>query len=130
MTIVGTRPEIIKLSRVLAELNRHTEHVLVHSGQNYDFELNEVFFQEMEIKRPDHFLEAVGKTTAETIGNVIAKSDKVMAAEQPDALLLYGDTNTTLAAISAKRRKILSGSRLSTPDSRLLLAKRHDGSEN
>ena len=106
MTIVGTRPEIIKLSRVLAELNRHTEHVLVHSGQNYDFELNEVFFQEMEIKRPDYYLEAVGETTAETIGNVIAKSDKVMAAEQPDALLLYGDTNTTLAAISAKRRKI------------------------
>jgi UDP-N-acetylglucosamine 2-epimerase (non-hydrolysing) len=106
MTIVGTRPEIIKLSRVLAELDQHTDHVLVHSGQNYDYELNEVFFREMEIKRPDHFLEAVGKTTAETIGNVIANSDSVMAAEQPDALLLYGDTNTTLAAISAKRRKI------------------------
>jgi UDP-N-acetylglucosamine 2-epimerase (non-hydrolysing) len=106
MTIVGTRPEIIKLSRVLAELDQHTDHVLVHSGQNYDYELNEIFFQEMEIKRPDHFLEAVGETTAETIGNVIAKSDLVMAAEQPDALLLYGDTNTTLAAISAKRRKI------------------------
>lgn len=106
MTIVGTRPEIIKLSRVLAELDKFTDHVLVHSGQNYDYELNEVFFQEMEIRRPDHFLEAVGETTAETIGMVIAKSDKVMADEQPDAVLFYGDTNTTLAAISAKRRKI------------------------
>lgn len=106
MTIVGTRPEIIKLSRVLSELERHTDHVLVHSGQNYDYELNEVFFQELEIKRPDHFLNAVGETTAETIGNVIAKSDAVMAAEAPDAVLFYGDTNTTLAALSAKRRKI------------------------
>jgi UDP-N-acetylglucosamine 2-epimerase (non-hydrolysing) len=106
MTIVGTRPEIIKLCRVIAELERHTEHVLVHSGQNYDYELNEVFFQELGIKKPDHFLAAVGGTTAETIGNVIARSDAVMAQENPDALLLYGDTNTCLAAISAKRRKI------------------------
>ncbi|GAB4143969.1 MAG: UDP-N-acetylglucosamine 2-epimerase (non-hydrolyzing) [Planctomycetaceae bacterium] len=106
MTIVGTRPEIIKLSRVLDELDRFTEHVLVHSGQNYDYELNEVFFQEMGIRKPDHFLEAVGETTAETVGLVIAKSDAVMASEQPDAVLFYGDTNTTLAAISAKRRKI------------------------
>jgi UDP-N-acetylglucosamine 2-epimerase (non-hydrolysing) len=106
MTIVGTRPEIIKLSRVIAELEQHTKHVLVHSGQNYDYELNEVFFQELRIKKPDHFLAAVGQTTAETIGNVIARSDSVMAQENPDALLLYGDTNTCLAAISAKRRKI------------------------
>lgn len=106
MTIVGTRPEIIKLSRVIAELDRHTEHVLVHSGQNYDYELNEVFFKEMEIRRPDHFLEAVGETAAETIGLVIARSDALMAREQPDAVLFYGDTNTCLAAISAKRRKI------------------------
>jgi UDP-N-acetylglucosamine 2-epimerase (non-hydrolysing) len=106
MTIVGTRPEIIKLSRVIAELDRFTDHVLVHSGQNYDYELNEVFFQEMQIRKPDHFLEAVGETTAETIGQVIAKSDVVMASEKPDATLFYGDTNTALAAISAKRRKI------------------------
>jgi UDP-N-acetylglucosamine 2-epimerase (non-hydrolysing) len=106
MTIVGTRPEIIKLSRVIAELEQHTEHVLVHSGQNYDFELNQIFFQELGIKKPDHFLEAVGQTTAETIGFVISKSDAVMARENPDAVLVYGDTNTCLAAISAKRRKI------------------------
>ena len=91
---------------MLAELEKHTQHVLVHSGQNYDYELNEVFFKELEIKRPDHFLEAVGETTADTIGRVIARSDAVLAREQPDALLLYGDTNTCLAAISAKRRKV------------------------
>jgi len=106
MTIVGTRPELIKLSRVIAELDRHTDHILVHSGQNYDYELNQIFFQELEIRPPDHFLEAVGATTAETIGNVIARSDAVMARENPDAVLVYGDTNTGLAALSAKRRKI------------------------
>ena len=106
MTIVGTRPEIIKLSRVIAELQKHTDHVLVHTGQNYDYELNEIFFKEMGVKRPDHFLEAVGATTAETIGNIIAKSDQVMEREHPDAILLYGDTNSCLSVISAKRRKI------------------------
>lgn len=106
MTIVGTRPEIIKLSRVIAELEQHADHVLVHSGQNFDYELNEIFFKEMEIKRPDYFLEAVGQNAAETIGLVIAKSDAVLAKERPDAVLIYGDTNTCLAAISAKRRKI------------------------
>ena len=106
MTIVGTRPEIIKLGRVIYELDTHTRHVLVHSGQNYDFELNEIFFQQLEIRKPDHFLNAAGKTAAETIGNVIAKSDQVMATEKPDALLLLGDTNSCLAVISAKRRKI------------------------
>lgn len=106
MTIVGTRPEIIKLSRVFHELEKHTDHILIHTGQNYDYELNEVFFKEMGIKRPDHFLEAVGKTTAETIGNIISKSDKVMAEEKPDAVLVYGDTNSCLSVISAKRRKI------------------------
>jgi UDP-N-acetylglucosamine 2-epimerase len=106
MTIVGTRPEIIKLSRVIPQLELHTEHVLVHSGQNYDYELNEVFFEEMEIKKPDYFLNAVGNSVAETIGNVIAKSDLVMEKEKPDAILLYGDTNSCLAVISAKRRKI------------------------
>lgn len=106
MTILGTRPEIIRLSRVIDELDRRTTHVLVHTGQNYDYELNQVFFREMEIRKPDHFLEAAGETAARTIGNVIAKSDEVMATENPEALLLLGDTNSSLAAISAKRRKI------------------------
>ncbi len=106
MTIVGTRPEIIKLSRVIYELDRHTDHVLVHSGQNYDYELNEIFFKQLEIRKPDHFLNAAVDSVAETIGNVIAKSDGVLAIEQPDALLLLGDTNSCLATISAKRRKI------------------------
>ena len=106
MTIMGTRPEIIKLCRVINELDRHTNHILVHSGQNYDYELNEIFFKQLDIRKPDHFLEAAAETPAETIGNVIAKSDRVMALEKPDALLLLGDTNSCLAAISAKRRKI------------------------
>lgn len=106
MTIVGTRPEIIKLSRVIAELDRHCDHVLVHSGQNFDYELNGIFFDHMNIRPPDHFLDAVGETVAETIGQVISKSDAVMASEAPDAVLFYGDTNTCLAVIAAKRRKI------------------------
>jgi UDP-N-acetylglucosamine 2-epimerase (non-hydrolysing) len=106
MTIVGTRPEIIKLCRVIHELERHTNHILVHTGQNYDYELNEIFFKQLEIRKPDYFLDAAAETAAETIGNVIAKSDKVMVSESPDALLLLGDTNSCLTAISAKRRKI------------------------
>ncbi len=106
MTIVGTRPEIVKLSRVIQHLDKHTNHVLVHSGQNYDYELNEIFFQQLEIRKPDHFLNAAGDNAAQTIANVIAKADEVFAATQPDALLLLGDTNSCLAAISAKRRKI------------------------
>jgi UDP-N-acetylglucosamine 2-epimerase (non-hydrolysing) len=106
MTIVGTRPEIIRLSRVIAELDKHVDHVLVHSGQNYDYELNQVFFDQLQIRPPDRYLNAVGETPAETIGKVIATSDAVMAEERPDATLFYGDTNTCLAAISAKRRKI------------------------
>lgn len=106
VTIVGTRPELIKLSRVIAELDRHMDHVLVHTGQNYDYELNGIFFEQLDIRRPDHFLEAAGDTAAETIGQVIARSDRVLEAESPDALLLLGDTNSCLAAISAKRRKI------------------------
>jgi len=94
MTIVGTRPEIIKLSRVIYQMEKYTEHILVHTGQNYAYELNELFFKEMGIKKPDIFLDAVGKTTAETIGNVIAKSDEVMESINPDAVLLYGDTNS------------------------------------
>jgi UDP-N-acetylglucosamine 2-epimerase (non-hydrolysing) len=106
MTIVGTRPELVKLSRVIAELDRVSDHVLVHSGQNYDYELNQVFFEDLAIRRPNHFLEAVGGTVAETIGRVIARADSVMGEEQPDAVLFYGDTNTGLAVIAAKRRQV------------------------
>ncbi len=106
MTVVGTRPEIIKLSRVINELEENVNHILVHTGQNYDYELNEIFFNQMNIKRPDYFLNAVGKTTAETIGNVISESDKIFEKVSPDAVLLYGDTNSCLSVISAKRRKI------------------------
>lgn len=106
MTIVGTRPEIIKLSRVIHELDQHTNHILVHSGQNYDYELNGIFFQQLGIRKPDYFLDAVGESVAQTIGNVIAKADEVMEQEKPDAILLLGDTNSCLSAISAKRRKI------------------------
>jgi UDP-N-acetyl-L-fucosamine synthase len=105
-TVVGTRPEIIRLSRVIAVLDRHMDHVLIHTGQNYDYELNGIFFDDLEIRRPDYFLEAAGKSAAETIGNVIAKSDKVLGKVQPDAMLVLGDTNSCLAAIAAKRRKI------------------------
>lgn len=106
MTLVGTRPEIIKLSRVIHELDQYLDHVLVHTGQNYDYELNEIFFRDLEIRKPDYFLEAVGDNAAETIGHVIAKSDALMAAVEPDAILLLGDTNSCLSAISAKRKKI------------------------
>ena len=106
MTIVGTRPEIIKLSRVIPELDMHTKHTLVHTGQNYDYELNEIFFQQMGIRKPDHFLNAAADNVAQTIGNVIAKADEVFAAVRPEALLLLGDTNSCLAAYPAKRRRI------------------------
>ena len=106
MTIVGTRPELIKMSRVIAELDVYTDHVLVHTGQNYDYELNSLFFEELGIRKPNHFLEAVGDNAAQTIARVIEKSDVVMELEKPDAVLLYGDTNSCLAVISAKRRKI------------------------
>jgi len=106
MTLVGTRPELIKMSRVIAELDQQVQHVLVHSGQNYDYELNQVFFDDLEIRKPDHFLGAAGETAAKTIAEVIAKADEVLELERPDALLLYGDTNTCLAVIAAKRRKI------------------------
>lgn len=106
MTIVGTRPEIIRLSRVIAALERYTHHILVHTGQNYDYELNQVFFDDLELRAPDHFLAAAGKTPAETVGLVIAKVDEVLASEKPDAVLILGDTNSCLAAYPAKRRKI------------------------
>lgn len=106
MTIVGTRPEIIRLSRVLACLDKYTDHILVHTGQNYDYELNEVFFKEMEVRKPDYFIEAAGATAAETIGQVIIKVDPILEKEKPEALLILGDTNSCLSAIPAKRRKI------------------------
>jgi UDP-N-acetyl-L-fucosamine synthase len=105
-TIIGTRPEIIRLSRVIAALDRYNENVLIHTGQNYDYELNQVFFDDLEIRRPDIFLEAAGKSAAETIGLVIAKSSEVLADVRPDAVLLLGDTNSCLAALSAKRLRI------------------------
>jgi len=105
-TILGTRPEIIRLSRVIAALDRHFDHVLVHTGQNYDYELNRIFFDDLELRKPDHFLEAGGGTLAETIANVILRSDRVLADTAPDALLVLGDTNSCLSVIPAKRRHI------------------------
>jgi UDP-N-acetylglucosamine 2-epimerase (non-hydrolysing) len=105
-TIVGTRPEIIRLSRVIAALDRYTDHVLIHTGQNYDYELNEIFFQDLAIRQPDHFLQAAGKNAAETIGLIISKSSDALAEERPDAVLILGDTNSCLAALAAKRLKI------------------------
>ncbi|MCF6182102.1 UDP-N-acetylglucosamine 2-epimerase (non-hydrolyzing) [Lutibacter sp.] len=106
MTIVGTRPEIIKLSRVMAELDKYTNHIIVHTGQNYDFELNEIFFQQLKIRKPDYFLNVSGSNATETIAQVILKSDEVMGKELPDAILLYGDTNSCMAVIAAKKKKI------------------------
>jgi len=106
VTIVGTRPEIIKLSKVIEELEKYTNHILVHTGQNFDYELNEIFFQQLNIKKPDYFLNAAAENAAQTIANVISSSDKVLEKEKPDAVLIYGDTNSCLSVISAKRRKI------------------------
>ncbi|HIE0841330.1 TPA: non-hydrolyzing UDP-N-acetylglucosamine 2-epimerase [Pseudomonas aeruginosa] len=106
VTVVGTRPEIIRLSRVMAKLDEYCDHVLVHTGQNYDYELNEIFFQDLGIRKPDHFLNAAGASGAETIGNVIIAVDRVLSVEQPDALLVLGDTNSCMAVLPAKRRKI------------------------
>ncbi|MEZ9245969.1 non-hydrolyzing UDP-N-acetylglucosamine 2-epimerase [Vibrio lentus] len=106
MSVVGTRPEIIRLSRVLSKLDEHCEHVLVHTGQNYDFELNEVFFNDLGVRKPDYFLNAAGKNAAETIGQVIIKVDQALEEIQPDAMLVLGDTNSCLSAIPAKRRKV------------------------
>lgn len=106
MTIVGTRPEIIKLSRVISALDKHTEHVLVHTGQNFDYELNEVFFKDLDIRKPDHYLEAAGATAIETMANVLVKADALLQKVKPDAVLVYGDTNSCLAVIPAKKRRI------------------------
>jgi len=106
MTVVGTRPEIIRLSRVISKLDEETDHVLVHTGQNYDYELSGVFFDELGIKKPDYYLDAAGKTAAETIGEIIKKIDPILEKESPEALLVLGDTNSSLSVIPAKRRHI------------------------
>lgn len=106
LTVVGTRPEVIRLSRVIAKLDMYCEHILVHTGQNYDYELNQVFFDDLCVRKPDHFLDAAGKNAAQTIGNIINAMDNVLAAEAPDAVLVLGDTNSCLSVIPAKRRKI------------------------
>tara|TARA_Y100000389_G_scaffold199988_1_gene239490 strand:- start:7220 stop:8347 length:1128 start_codon:yes stop_codon:yes gene_type:complete len=106
ITIVGTRPEIIRLSRIIATLDKHCNHKLVHTGQNFDFELNQIFFEQLKIRKPNFFLDAAGKTAAETIAKIISKIDKIFLTEKPDAILILGDTNSSLSAITAKRRKI------------------------
>ncbi|MFK7871466.1 MAG: non-hydrolyzing UDP-N-acetylglucosamine 2-epimerase [Roseobacter sp.] len=106
MTVVGTRPELIKMSCVIKEMDQYTNHILVHTGQNYDYELNQIFFEDLGIRKPDYFLEAQGTSAANVIAQVIEKADAVFEAEAPDALLLYGDTNSCLSVIAAKRRKI------------------------
>lgn len=106
LTIVGTRPELIKMSRVISEFDQHTHHILVHTGQNHDYELNQIFFRDLAIRAPNYFLSAAGKNAAETISKVIVKADAVLSREKPDAVLIYGDTNSGLAALSAKRRRI------------------------
>jgi len=108
MTVIGTRPEIIRLSRVMAKLDEHMDHIIVHTGQNYDYELNQIFFDDLEIRKPDYFLESAKHETtpSQTVGAVIANVDEVLAKEQPDAFLVLGDTNSCLAAYPAKRRKI------------------------
>ncbi|MBU1077541.1 MAG: UDP-N-acetylglucosamine 2-epimerase, partial [Spirochaetes bacterium] len=106
MTIIGTRPEIIRLSDVIRACDKYFDHIVVHTGQNYDHKLNEVFFKELRIREPDHYLGVVGKDLGETIGNIIAKSYKILIKEKPDALLVLGDTNSALSTIPAKRLKI------------------------
>lgn len=106
MTVVGTRPEIIRLSEIIKQLDKLTAHIFVHTGQNYDFELSQIFFDELGLRKPDYFLEALGKNATETVGNIIAKMDAVLEKEQPDAFLILGDTNSCMSAYAAKRRKI------------------------
>lgn len=106
MTVVGTRPEIIRLSRIFHELDRHTKHILVHTGQNYDFELNEIFFKDMELRKPDYILSSAGSNAIETIAQVLLEVDKLLEKEKPNAMLVLGDTNSCLSLLAAKRRKI------------------------
>ena len=112
MTVLGTRPEIIRLSRVLAKLDQYCDHTVVHTGQNYDFELNEIFFQDLEVRKPDHFLNAAQGSAMATIGNIMIEIDKVMDQVKPDAFLVLGDTNSCLSVIAAKKRKTLSSQRV------------------
>lgn len=106
VTVVGTRPEIIRLSRVISCLNHYTDHILIHTGQNYDYELNEIFFNDLDIIKPNYYLDSVGGSVAETIGNIISNVDNVLEKEKPDAFLVLGDTNSCLSVISAKKRQI------------------------
>ena len=106
LTVIGTRPEIIRLSRIMATLDKYADHIIIHTGQNYDYELNEIFFNDLEIRKPDYFLNAAGENAAETIGNIISKVDGIIAELNPDAILVLGDTNSCLSVIPAKRRKI------------------------
>ena len=106
LTVIGTRPEIIRLSRVIVALDKYCNHILVHTGQNYDYELNEIFSSDLKVRKPDYFLDTAKKSAAETIGNIISKSDKIIDKVKPDALILYGDTNSCLSSIAAKRKKI------------------------
>jgi UDP-N-acetylglucosamine 2-epimerase (non-hydrolysing) len=106
VTVVGTRPEIIRLSRVIAKLDQYMDHQLIHTGQNYDYELNQIFFDDLEIRKPDYFLSAAGDSGAKTIGNVIIAVDEVLEELKPEALLVLGDTNSCMAVLPAKRRKI------------------------
>ena len=106
ITVVGTRPEIIRLSRIIPKLDKYFEHLLIHTGQNYDYELNEIFFEQLELRKPDIFLNAAGKSSSETIGNVIINIDRVIEIEKPDAMLILGDTNSCMSAIAAKRKKV------------------------
>ena len=106
LTVVGTRPEIIRISEVVKELERHTDHILVHTGQNYDYELSQIFFDDLGLRKPDYFLESVGKTATETVGNIISKMDALLEQTKPDAFLDLGDTNSCMSAYAAKRRKI------------------------
>jgi len=106
ITVVGTRPEIIRLSRVIPKLDAHFTHVLVHTGQNYDYELNKIFFDQLELRKPDYFLNSADKSLAKTVGNIISSFDEVLEKESPDAMLVLGDTNSTLGIIPAKRKKI------------------------
>ena len=107
MTVVGTRPELIRFSRVISELNKYTSHTLVHTGQNYDYELNEIFFDDLKIKKPNYFLNSNGDTPMKTIGNLLPEIDSLINKVKPDAFLVLGDTNSCLSAIAAKRKKYL-----------------------
>src|SRR3546814_1317215 len=110
ITIVGTWPELIKMSRVIAEFDQHTQHVLVHTGQNYDYELNQIFFEDLDIRKPDYFLEAAGKTATETVGNILIKIDPLLEEINPDAFLVLGDTNSCLCAIPDRKSTRLNSS--------------------